>query len=112
MVGFLLAKAHWCQEQSGEVALLVSRLWGQHEMVPAALRALAGINVQDETVTPPCLAAKLQSQMRARWPRFPGRELGGDLCSPTRAIGCAGECLSAPPGPWRVIQGCCISHLH
>lgn len=83
MVGFLLAKAQWCQERSGEVGLLVSHLWGQHGMVPAALRALVGISVRDETVTPPCLAAKSQIQTRARWPHFPGGELGGDLYSLT-----------------------------
>lgn len=112
MVGFQLAKAQRCQEQSGEVGLLVSHLWGQDGTAPAALRALVGINVQDETVTPPCLAAKSQSQTRSRWPHFPGGELGGDSCSLTGAIGYTGECLSAPPRPWRVIQGCCISHLH
>lgn len=83
VVGFQLAKAWRCQEQSGEVGLLVSHLWGQYRMAPAALRALVGINVQDETVTPPCLAAKSQSQMRACWPRFPGGEQGGDSCSLT-----------------------------
>jgi len=81
VVGFLLAKALRWQEQSREVGLRVSHLRGQHRMVPGALRARAGINVRDETVTPPCLAAKSQSQTRARWPCFPGGELGGDLCS-------------------------------
>lgn len=94
------------------VGLLVSHLWGQHEMAPAALRALVGTSVQDETVIPPCLAAKVQSQTRACWPRFPVEELVEDLCSLTRATGCAGEWLSAPPRPWWVIQGCCVSRLH
>lgn len=79
MVGFQRVKAQQCQR--GEVGLLVSQLWGQHRMASAALRALAGINGQDETVTPPCSAAKWQSQVRARWPHFPGRELEGDSCS-------------------------------
>lgn len=83
MVGSLLAKAQRCQEQSREVGLLLSHLWGRDGMAPAALRAVVGINVQDETVTPPCLAARSQSHMRACWPHFPGKELGEDLYSLT-----------------------------
>lgn len=83
MVGFQLAKAEWCQKQSREVGLLVSRLWGQHGVALATLRALVGIHLQHEAVTPLCFTAKSQGQTRAHWPHFPGRELGKDLCSLT-----------------------------
>lgn len=71
------------RSRAGGLGLLVSRLWGQHAMAPAALRALVGLDVQVETVIPPCLAAKLQSQTRACWPRFPVGELVENLCSLT-----------------------------